>query len=313
MYKLRQFLMFLIPLTWVLLVSACDTLDLGLSENDKNATPTPTLPALLPEVARGYMVVNNASCLAGQYIPITTDKKQGDLMAWQPGSHQLAYVSPLNNSWAWYLGKLSIASPDENKTVFEDENIKVFGDLAWSPDASTLAFVTLQNNNFFSVTLIQPDNSQTVDLFPGEEARTDELSGKKAIEGWINNRQISVSSSCGIDCAQMIRFNNDGSGKQVLEEIRPVDDHSYDLSLHQIEFEEGTYPAMTDPNWSPDNTQVFYTDEDDDAWVLDVPGKTQYQLGWLGDYVRETKWSSDSQLLAIRMDNQINVYKTKCK
>ncbi len=312
MQKFRRILPVLLALNVLLLLSACDALTSGAQNND-NATPTPTLPSLLPEVARGYQVVANSSCLVAQYTPITTDKSQGDLMAWQPDSHNLAYVSPLNNSWAWYLGRLVISNPEEAKNVFEDDNLRVFGDLQWSPDGSMLAFVYLQTSNFYDAMLIQPDSSQTVDLFPGQEAQTDDLSGKKAIGEWLNNRQLTVSSSCGIDCVQIYQFNRDGSQKQAVKETRPVEDHSYELTVHQVEYDEATYPVMVTPNWSPDDSQIFYSDEDDLAWVLNVGAKTQYQLGWLGDYVRESKWSSDSQFVAVRMDNQIDVYKTKCK
>ena len=316
MFKRSSFFL-LVPLLALgaVLISGCSPSSFGFGPNHSNLTPTPTLVTLLTEVSKGYQVVPDPSCQVGSYTPITTNKAQGDLMAWKPLTHQLAYVGPQNGSWAWYLGALYIADPLAKKQIYTSSTLKVFGDLTWSPAGSSLALVNLQSGqkDVYTVLVVQPDSNQVTDLFPGQAAQTDALDSKKGVDGWQNEQTLTVTAACGQDCAQNLQFNADGSGKQVIKELRSNENTSLALNDNILQYDTGVYPKMNQPNWSPDQNWIIYVDDDDATWVLNDKNKNQFRLGWLGDFIRETKWSSDSQLVAIRMDNQILVYRAACQ
>ena len=310
---------FLLLLTlWALsavLLSSCASSKFSFGPNHSNLTPTPTLVTLLPEVAVGYQVVADKSCQIASYIPITTNKVQGDLMGWKPGTEQLAYVGPENGSWSWYLGALYLVDPVAQKTLYTSTNLKVFGDLTWSPAGTSLALVSLQSGqkDSYTVLVVQPDGNRVVDLFPGQASQMDSYDSKKGVESWSDEQTFTVTAACAGDCAQTLQFNADGSGKNVVKDLRSDENTSLALSDNVLPYDAAAYPKMNQPNWSPDQNWIVYVDDDDFTWVINVKAKTQYRLGWLGDFIRETKWSPDSQLLAIRLDNQILVYQTVCQ
>ena len=278
-------------------------------------TPTPTLVSLQPEIAVGYQVVADSSCQLASYFPITSDKPQGDLMAWKPNSNQLAYVGPENGSWNWYLGELYIVDPVAQKNIYSSSNLKVFGDLTWSPGGDSLALVSLASGqkDSYTVLVVQPGSGQVTDLFPRQAAQTDTYASQKGIEAWLDDQTLSVAASCGLDCAQSLQFNANGSGKQVLKDLRSSENTSLALSDNVPQYDTATFPKMNQPNWSPDQKWIVYVDDDDVTWILNIPNKTEYRLGWLGDFIRETKWSPDSKLLAFRLDNQLLVYNVICR
>ena len=311
----RFSLLYLTLLLSVLLISGCNSSKFSFGPTHSNVTPTATLVNLLPEVARGYQVVPDPSCMLASYLPITTNQAQGDLMAWKPNSHQLAYVGPQNGSWSWYLGALVIVDPAVKAPIYKSSTLKVFGDLSWSPSGTSLALVNLQSGqkDFYTVLIVQPDTNQVVDLFPGQAADMDPNDSLKGVETWLDDQTLTVAASCGADCAQSLQFNASGSGKQVVKEMRRSDNTSLNLTVNVPQYDETTFPKMNQPNWSPDQNWILYVDDDDFTWVVNIKNKTEYRLGWLGDFIRESKWSSDSQLLALRLDNQILVYKAACQ
>lgn len=300
---------------WLLvLISGCSKL--GLDDNESKITPTPTLMVLLTEVANGYPAVYDESCLIATYVPVTTDKPQGNLMAWKPGSQPvLAYVGPQNKNWSWYVGDLDIVDPINQKTLYTSQNLKVYGDLTWSPDGASMAVVNLMSipQDAYTVTVLQPDTNQSWDLFPAQSGITDANAIKKGIEGWEDDQTLVVSAACGLDCSLSYRFNEDGSYKQELDKKRQVEDHNLEITYPEPQYNTDIFPKMNQPHFSPDEKWVTYLDDDDMIWILSVEGKKQYQLGWLGGEIREAKWSPDSSLVAYRMDNRINVYKAACK
>jgi Tol biopolymer transport system component len=316
LYKQVRFMLLLTILgLGAVLFSGCSSSKFSFGSNHSNVTPTPTLVTLLPEVAVGYQVVSDKSCQLATYIPITTDLAQGDLMAWKPDAQQLAYVGPQNGSWSWYVGALYITDVAANKNLYTSSNLRVFGDLAWSPGGNSLALVNLQSGqkDSYTVMVLQPASNQVTDLFPGKASQMDAFDSKKGVDAWLNDQSLTVTASCGPDCAQVLQFNADGSGKQVVKEERIVDNTSLALSDNVPQYDTAVFPKMNQPNWSPDRNWIVYVDDDDATWILNIPNKTEYRLGWLGNFIRETKWSADSKLLAIRMDNQILVYQVACQ
>ena len=297
-----------------LLISACgDSSQFNLGRERPNTTPTPTLPSLSPELARNFQVIANHACILAEYTPITTNQPQGDLMAWQPDTHILAYVGPQNNSWSWYTGILNVVDPINKKQIYNNPNIKVFGDIQWSLSGTAIAFVAMQSNNIYTIMVLQPESNQLVDLFSGQDSETTAFSGEKNIVTWNDNQNLTVTTACGIDCVQWIRFDQNGSGKQVVKETRLGENKGLELTVNTLEYDSTTLPKMNNPNWSPNGNWIIYTDDDDLMWVLNTKEKTEFQLGWLGGLARETKWSFDESMFAIRMDNQLQVYKTYCE
>ena len=309
------FLFFPAMVLSILLITSCNSSKFSFGPSHSNVTPTSTLVSLQPEISRGYQVAPDTSCLMGSYTPITTNKAQGDLMAWKPKTRELAYVSPQNTSWSWYLGGLVIVDPAVKKPIYTSSNIRVFGDLSWSPSGTSLALVSLQSGQkeAYSVQVIQPENNQMTDLVPGQAAQTDDYGSQKAVDSWQDDQSLTVVASCGLDCAQALRFNADGTGKQTIQDMRRNESSALSLTFNTPQYDATAFPKMNQPNWSPDQNWIVYVDDDDFTWVINVKAKTQYRLGWLGDFIRETKWSPDSQLLAIRLDNQILVYQTVCQ
>jgi hypothetical protein len=141
----------------------------------------------------------------------------------------------------------------------------------------------------------------------------DTYDSQKGVDAWQDDQRLTVAAACGMDCAQSLQFNADGSGKQVLKEMRRNENTTLALTFNTPQYDTAAYPKMNQPNWSPDQNWIVYVDDDDFTWVINVKNKTQYRPGWLGDYIRETKWSADSKLLALRMDNQIVVYQVACQ
>jgi hypothetical protein len=313
--RLRLYLLLVVFGLGGVLLAGCASSKFSIGPDSSKITPTPTLVTLLPEVSRGYQVVPDKSCQVASYIPITTDKAQGDLMAWKPNAAQLAYVGPQNGSWGWYVGAVYLVDPAAKKTLYSSSSLKVFGDLAWSPGGSSLALVSLQSGqkDSFTVQVMQPDSSQVIDLFPGQASQMDPFDSKKGVDAWLDEQTLLVTASCGLDCAESVQFNANGSGKQVVKELRGAENTSLALTNNVPQYDTAAYPKMNQPNWSPDQNWIVYVDDDDATWVLNSSEKIQYRLGWLGDFVRETKWSADSKLMAIRMDNQILVYNVACR
>lgn len=275
----------------------------------------PTLTPLPTSTSKEFPTVADHSCLLGTAEPLRVEQPQGDLMGWRPDSEELAFVAPAASS-NWFAGTLKlITGPDFQDSPSPLPNIRVFGDLAWSPDGTLLAFVAWRaSDGLYTVMTYSPAGGETRDWFPGESARTENGgSSSKAILSWQAGRRLRVLSACGPDCDQTYEINvNEGVVTPFGEATRLVRER-FDLRRHEVMFDESTYPYMLQPNWSPDNSKIAYFDEDDRAMVLLVSEKQQYILDTALDTPRETKWAYDNQTLAVRTDDRIYIYNTLCK
>lgn len=295
----------LLPLIGILLIlGGCSVL--GPRQEEIAATPTP-LPTTNPE--EGLRVVVPTACQAGSFPAIQVDDESGDMIAWSPDGEILAYVAPENQQWGWFSGDLTLLSMETGE-VRATRDIKVTGDLTWSPDGSSIAFTALESTeNIYTVIVLAPTDFSTINLYAAGAA-TDEFGSRKGIFRWTNSSRIQVVETCGVDCSRIVEFNLIGLEQRILSNGRKEDDHSLDIALN---------PGRTalNPDWllantSPDGRKIFYSDEDGNAWLVDATAGTKYQIDLdLGEAL-ESKWSPDSQLLAVRTDENFFIYDLNC-
>ena len=162
---------------------------------------------------------------------------------------------------------------------------------------------------------LQTDSGQLTDLFPDKEAHTDSLTSPKGIDSWIDNTDLVVSTSCDGDCVQLVKVNVLNGSKESYSPgtIRKKDDLSLDITNLQPTSIPTSYPTMTDPNWAPDSNQneLIYFDENGNAQFISG-SSTPAPLG-IGYYRNgEIKWSYDFKLVAIRMDDNLDIYNAVC-
>src|SRR5512146_3129279 len=96
-----------------LLLTACGVLP-GLPAPPQDTQPT--LTPLPTTTAPNFPTVEDRSCPIATLGPLRTVENQGDLMAWMPNAHKLAYVAPALNS-NWYAGSLKLASGADFTTI----------------------------------------------------------------------------------------------------------------------------------------------------------------------------------------------------
>ena len=281
-------------------------------------TPTSVQPTL---DLKGNDVVGEQGCVIYAAPSITTfdDADDGGIFQWAEGQHRLAYVTPENRYWAWFSGDAAVLTiaedPDDLSVVFTN-GLKVFGDFAFSPNGSRVAFVVFRPSDKLYTVYVASVGSGlqlTSDLFPGNSASTDDYSSQKSVIGWTSENQVRVSTSCGIDCEKVYRINSD-TGALVFEEETRKHGHFgrvFEPLVRTLDVRY--YPEMSYSNWSRSENLVFYIDERDAVWILDDRTKQQYQLGIEGDGILQSAWSYDAKYLAIRYAEEILVYQVKCK
>jgi hypothetical protein len=66
-------------------------------------------------------------------------------------------------------------------------------------------------------------------------------------------------------------------------------------------------------NWSPNDQRIAYIDKAGNAWVINASGGSLYPLD-IGQYgtATETDWSSDSQYLAVQVDQYLKIFSFNC-
>ncbi len=289
----------MVVLASVFLLAACSPI--REEENTTGVTPTVQVVA---DASDGLQVISNQACVVGEGKSIQTDRKQGDLLAWAPTEEKLAFVSPPNGSWGWYEGDLIIldlASGEQQST----KDIKVNGDLTWSPGGDQIAFVSFRPaENHYSVMVYSVLNGSIVDLYT--TAVTDEFASRKGIVRWRSDQVLQVSETCGIDCVRFVEHNLSTGQSVVLEETRQKENTSLEVLLNQ----PGVVPNRNwrNANWSPNSAKVFFTDRNGVAWLGDLSDNTKYVLPIDPTGVQESKWSPDERMIAIRTAENVTIF-----
>jgi Tol biopolymer transport system component len=292
---LHRSIPFLLPIA-LLVLAACSVLNSPSRSATQTAAavPTSTFP---PELAtQDLRLVSPRSCLTAQFTSINTQSPQGDLMAWSPSGDLLALDLPENGHWGWFLGDATIYDVPANKEVFATQGDYVFGDLTWSPAGDYLAFVKYSADaHLYTVVSLRLQDHSLVDYFPGASAHTDDFSSLKGIDAWDASQSLVVTSSCGSDCVRFYSINT-GSGQTVaLSEKRKTEDQSLQLK-NQLT--------------SPDGRLKVINDDQGMSWLTRAADGSTYLLA--KDPIDEIKWSADSQYFAIRLVDQVSVYKVSC-
>ena len=303
-----------------LITPACAILPIPESSSSiEMLTPTTTPDAL------GISVVQSSACLITSWSSIQTNKAQGDLIAWDPGSEQIAYVAPIVSS-SWYVGALTVTtSPDFNEHTPLAPNVTVMGDLTWSPDSERIAFVALRGDESVQTVMVaRRSGSDVIDLLPLDQAGT-AANSQKSVIAWLDENRVRVMSSCAEDCQQALDASlSSGEIRPYGEQERwnenkpftPGPSKSLDglePNVNTVAYDVDLFPKyFNSPNWSPDRESVLYLDRYGLLWLLHVNDKTQYLLDIGLRFVNETKWSPDGTRVAIRAEDRIFVFETPC-
>lgn len=271
-------------------------------------TPTPTFANVTGDA---YTIMNTQACLIKEFPTIQTDENRnlGNLMAWSPDGEIFSYITPFSGVWGWYDGNLVLYSAkDGNEQVTRD--IKVGGDLTWSPDGSRLAFLALRlPENRYTVMVRSMVDGSIQDLF-ATLTPTDSYSSQKGIVGWKNSSVLQISESCGVDCAQILEYDLSTGATQTLEEVRATEDPSLRI---QTNLPTSTpNPEWLLANYSPDFSHVFFVDSRDVLWLADPNDQTKYPLDIGFNSAEETSWSPDSRTLAVRGQEKIFLFSLDC-
>ncbi len=332
--KKNIILLIILIICAVIILAACDTLLENFQQTDSQSatltamvTPTsipPTLDLKGNEVQDEQLDSISVVC-----ISIIEDRLNGGIMEWADNSPLFAYVAPNNRYWGWFSGDAVVLDfsddakvPDENGNIpagmapseLSTTDLHVFGDFAFSPDNSKLAFTALrQSEKLYTVMVASLDSGlkDVIDLFPDAQAETDEFASDKSVIKWINNNVLQAASSCGIDCERIYNINVRNGSATPQEEVRKHGHSGREQPNHIIDYDDRDYPVMNNQNWSPDENFVFYTDARYQSWIIRENSKQQYQLPVDGRDVIQTRWSSDSRFLAIRFEDKIEIYEIK--
>ncbi len=319
-----------------LVMAACDTLLASFSTTDSQsatltAMVTPTSPPPTLDL-KGNEVLEDMSLNAYEVVAVSLleDRLLNlGIMEWAADAPLFAYVAPENRYWGWFSGDAVVLNfaedakvPDEDGVIpeglapreYSTTDVNAFGDFAFSPDHTYVAFVALrQSEKLYTVMVSRLDSElkEVTDLFPGSAAETDEYASDKSILGWDDEENLRVSSSCGIDCERIYTVNVRSGISQVVEETRKYGHDGRKQEDHVIEYDDRDYPAMNMPNWSPDEMYVFYTDNRGDAWILKEGLQQQYKLPVDGSDVLQSLWSSDSRFIALRFEDAIEIFEVQ--
>jgi dipeptidyl aminopeptidase/acylaminoacyl peptidase len=293
-------LILIFSLLLLLALAACSSGDTTTTElSDADALATAQAASVLPTqmVGQGMRSAKSTACLVWEDVSISTDTNQGDLLAWSPDGKSLAYVRPANGRWAWFVGDMVVYDFDSEKETYTSSDLEVFGDLTWSPDGSALAYVVLDPTaEIYTANVINLTTGTDISIFSGEAAKTDEWSSTKGISSWTDANSVVVTSSCGLDCSRIYSYNINSGVMTISGETRKKED----LSLTLIN-------GMT----SPDGVWQIEVDNLDNLWLANSETGRAFIL-LAATPVSEIKWSQDSQYLAIRIEEKVQVYQPDC-
>ena len=257
------------------------------------ATATPiTLPTQLSVQTR----VESQTCQVAELVAIQTDKPQGDLLAWSPTGHELAFLEPVNQYSGFYIGQISVYDAAKKKSIFTSKDHAVFGDLTWSSDGSALAFAALdQAAGVYTVKTVALADGVETDIF-GDGASTEDFASQKGILSWANNSELLVTSVCGSDCVRVFQYN------AVSLTLIPQQD---------IRYNENTSLNLVNDVTSPDGKWMITIDNKKNTWLTST-ADNRISLLLAATSLKEEKFSKDSQYLAIRTADKVLIYQLGC-
>lgn len=285
------------------------------------ALVTPTSVQPTPDL-KGNAVIEDQSCevFSGPSISTFANAEDGGIFGWASNSNRLAYVVPENRYWAWFSGDAEVLDFDDGQSgkplQMKTSGLKVFGDFAFSPSGEKLAFVAVRTSEkvyTVMVASLSSGMSRTIDLFPDTSADTDNYSSQKSVIAWTSDKDIKVSTSCGIDCERIYQIDTNSGSTQMLEEVRKRGHGGRVFHKTVLEYDARLYPAMLNPNWSDDHVLIYYSDAQGKSWILNDQTKEQFEIPARGDDVLQSAWSYDHQYLALRMRESIHVFRTNCQ
>jgi hypothetical protein len=301
MKKITSPILLLLIVFAVLFLSACSVIRNQLLKQTATvaeATDVPPTPITIPTQLRSQTQVDVQTCLVAQKTAIQTNKPQGDLIAWAPDTDNLAFVQPVNQYSGWYVGDILIYDAVHAKESLTSVDQTVFGDLTWSPDGNSLAYVLLnQHEGIYTVKILTLANGLSVDIFGDvATARTDAFASLKGIQEWPSAPNLIVTSYCGTDCVRLFQYNAISAKLNQQNDIRQNDDTSL---------------TITNEYYSPNGKWQVTVDDKNNVWLS---SETQNRVSLLltGIPVSEIKWSKDSTYLAIRTADQVQIYKAGC-
>lgn len=279
--------------------SAPSDADILLTAQASNPLPT--------EFAnQGLSVVKTQACLVDTFVSVQVNDEntlpqmndpQGDMIAWSPVGDELAYVTPTNGRWAWFVGDLVVFDMKTNKVIFTSQNQQVSGDLTWSPDGKWLAYIVLDaKSKIYTIDVLDMQTGTSQDIFTAISPQTDNWASPKGITGWANANTLMVTSDCDVDCSRSYSYDLQSGKLTAQGDGRKKDD----LSLN-----------VTNQLVSPDAKWQVAVDINNNAWIS---AKTSGQASIIssGSPIDEIKWSHDSSYLAMRTDDSIILYEPVC-
>lgn len=273
-------------------------------------TPVPTAtPAFDP---LGYQITTPLDCKVLEDAALQTYHPQGDLLAWAPSGPTLAYAAPADRYWGWYAGAAVVATLGETAEEWSPADVRVAGDLTWSPDGSQVAAVGWRTaDDLFTILTLDPGRGSVTDWFPGDAARSDAWSGQKGVAGWQGPTRLQVTTACGDDCSRLLEIDLRSGEISPVKDLRRVEDDSLAIQVVEYAYDPAGYPAMFNPIWSPDHNQAVFGDREGGAWLLWAREKSLARLEFRARQIEEAKWSADGSLLALRADGRVVVYRTQ--
>lgn len=258
-------------------------------------------------------VVLPQACQVATQGMIRVEQPQGDLIAWSPLSDVVAYIASTQGT-SWNVGELNLLSAPK----FDNPSrlaTQAAGELTWSPDASTIAYLGLRrSDNLYTVGLAYPDGRSSKDLFPGEAARTDDYSSQKSILDWTSSSSLRVLVSCGVNCLQTTDINvRSGLSTSVGDPEERTWDMWAPHSFHPASIPNELAKLPGQLNWSWDSRRIAYIDGNGNISVINVGEGTLYPLD-IGQFgtATEADWSFDNQYLAVQVDQNLLIFSFHC-
>ncbi len=295
MKTINKYLFLFLGLLSLSILSACSAFEASANRATQTVDATST-PIALPTQLSVQTRVESQTCQVAELVPIQTDKPQGDLLAWSPSGHELAFVEPVNQYSGFYIGQISVYDAAKKESIFTSKDHAVFGDLTWSADGSALAFAALdQAAGVYTVKTVALADGLETDIF-GDGASTEDFASQKGIISWANQSELIVTSVCGSDCVRVYQYN---AVSQTL------------IPQQEIRYNENTSLNLVNDLTSPDGKWMIDVDNKKNTWLTST-ADNRVSLLLAATTLKEEKFSKDSQYLAIRTADKVLIYQLGC-